>query len=54
MKSLLFFFTSNIGVKQGDPSSSLMFLFFINDILANINLNIEGIFTIDEMKIFII
>ena len=53
-KSSFFFFTSNIGVKQGDPSSSLMFLFIINDILASINLNIEGIFTIDEMKIFIL
>ena len=42
----------HIGVKQGDPS--LMFLFFINDILANINSNIEGIFTKDELKIFIL
>ena len=48
------FFTSNIGVKQGDPSSGLMFLFFINDILTNINSNIDGIFTLNEMKIFLL
>ena len=29
-------FDSNIGVKQGDPSSSLIFLFFVNDILTNV------------------
>ena len=36
------------------PSSGLMFLFFINDILTNINSNIDGIFTINEMKIFLL
>jgi hypothetical protein len=35
-----------IGLKQGDPSSSLMFLLFNNDILQNIDTNLEGIFTL--------
>ena len=48
------FFTSNIGVKQSDPSSGLMFLFSINDILTNINSNIDGFFTINEMEKFVL
>jgi hypothetical protein len=30
------FFESNIGAKQGDPSSSLLFLYFVNDLVNNI------------------
>ena len=47
------YFESNIGVKQGDPSSSLMFLFFVNDIINNINADIAGIFTANEIKILV-
>lgn len=43
-----------MGVKQGDPSSSLLLLFFVNDITASINENIDGVFTIDELKIYIL
>ena len=46
------FFTSNIGIKQGDPSSSLMFLYYVNDILSNIDINIDGICDINDAKLF--
>ena len=45
---------SQLGVKQGDPSSSLLFMMFVNDILANINSDLEGIFSIDEVKLFLL
>jgi hypothetical protein len=48
------FFTSNIGVKQGDPSSSLMFLFFVNDNLLKINSNIDGICSKDDVKLYLL
>jgi hypothetical protein len=34
---------SNIGVKQGDPASSLLCLFILNDIATSINSNFENI-----------
>ena len=48
------YITSNLGVKRGDPSSSLLFMMFVNDILTNINSNLDGIFTVDEIKIFLL
>ena len=45
---------SQLGVKQGDPSSSLLFMMFVNDILANINSDLEGSFTTDEVKLFLL
>ena len=47
------FVYSNIGVKQGDPRSTLLFLYFINDNASNINVDINGLFTVNELKIFL-
>ena len=46
--------TSNLGVKQGDPSSSLLFMMFVNDIVTNINIDLDGIFSTGELKLFLI
>ena len=48
------FFNSNIGVKQGDQCSSLLFLFFVNDILSNLNDNVDDLFSINGLKLFIL
>lgn len=45
---------SNIGVKQGDPASSLLCLFFLNDIIDGVNSNINGILAIEELQIFLL
>ena len=47
-------FESGTGLKQGCPSSSLLFLFFVNDVTSNINTNLEGIFKINDIKIFLL
>ena len=46
------FFDSQIGLKQGDPSSPILFMLFVNDMIDSINSNINDIFTIDDIKLF--
>ena len=46
--------TSNLGVKQGDPSSSLLFMMFVNDIITSINTDLDGIFSTEELKLFLV
>ena len=45
---------SKLCVKQGNPSSLLLFMMFVNDIISNINTNLEGIVTIKELKLFLL
>ena len=48
------FIDSKLGVKQGDPSSPMIFMMFINDLNENINNNLNGIFTVNDIKIFLL
>ena len=48
------FFNLSNGLKQGDPSSSLLSMLFVNDIVDNINSDLKHIFTLKELKPFLI
>ena len=41
-------------LKQGDPCSPILFMLFINDIMQSINTNFDQIFTVDEIRLFLL
>ena len=48
------FIDSHLGVKQGDPSSPMLFMMFINDLTQCNNANLDGIFTVEDIKLFLL
>ena len=45
-------FSSYNDLKQGDPSSPLLYVLFINDIVQNINVGLDQMFTVDDLQLF--
>jgi len=48
------FINSKFGVKQGDPSNSLLCLISLNDIIQHSNTDIDGIVILEELKLFLL
>jgi exonuclease III len=44
-------FESLIGLKQGEPLSPILFLFFINDVLDDLKLNDSSVYSVDELQL---
>ena len=51
---LLCLYILKLGVKQCDPSSSLLCLFFMNDIIQHINTDKDGIMTLETLKMHLL
>ena len=54
MHKLSDFFESYVGVKQGEPLSSLLFIIFINDMANEIVSGDVTAFTLNQIQIFLL
>jgi hypothetical protein len=48
------FFDSYMGVKQGEPLSPLLFLFFVNDMQQSLHTDDIDVFTLEEIQIYLL
>ena len=51
---LSIFLQLHVGLKQSNPSSPLICMMYVNDLLNNISSDLEEIFTLNELKLFLI
>ena len=48
------FISLHFGVMQGDPSSPMIFMTFMNDITQSINSNLNEVFTFEDVIFFLL